>query len=307
MTINLRSLPENLPGIMDEIEMSCIKSADNQVRSDNDPVAVQELAKSIMQWGLLQPIIIRLKENNTYEIVAGHRRYRACKTLQWRKIPCHIVHLEDKDAYELSLIENIQRQSLSPLEEAEAFKKYALNFGWGGINELSSKIGKSPSYIAKRIKILDLQPEILESIRNRDIPISTAEEILSVQDRAGQSEIARLISYRRLSLRKTREMIREYNGCSYYDDGSGSGSGDSDHIFSYFKNKETELAKVQRIFDKSIIALRMAMNTLNAAIEKNEENWILSHLLLDHKNILHSQIDALLREKMKYQHIQEIS
>src|SRR6185437_2885863 len=133
---------------------------------DINQVVIETISESIKQYGLIQPIVVRVAvtavvdktkvEESHYEIVAGCRRYMACKILNWKKIPCHIVHLDDMQAFEISLVENIQRESLSPLEEAKSFKKYVIDKGWGSISNLSDKIGKSHSYITKRIAILDL-------------------------------------------------------------------------------------------------------------------------------------------------------
>ena len=90
----------------------------------DDLSEIDALASSIKQKGLLQPILVRTKE--LYEIVAGNRRYQACKSLGWRRIACHIADLNDKDAFEISLIENVQRKTLTALEEAHAFKRYYL-------------------------------------------------------------------------------------------------------------------------------------------------------------------------------------
>ena len=84
--------------------------------------------------------------------------------MRWRKIPWHIVELDDKKAFEYSLVENIQRQTLSVIEEAEAFKVYVADFGWGSVSELARKIGKSPSYITKRINLLDLPTDVIDSV-----------------------------------------------------------------------------------------------------------------------------------------------
>jgi ParB family transcriptional regulator, chromosome partitioning protein len=102
-------------------------------------------------------------------------------SFRWRKIVCHIAELDDKEAFEVSLIENIQRKNLEPIEQAHAFKNYVLTFGWGGISELSTKIGKSVSYIDKMIRLLDLPTDILDSISKSEINRSTTEELLSIE------------------------------------------------------------------------------------------------------------------------------
>ncbi len=234
--------------------------------------------------------MVRNKESH-YEIVAGHRRFAVCKKLGWKKIICHIIELDDKDAFEVSLIENIQRKNLNPIEEAEAYKKYILNFGWGGISELASRIGKSPSYIDKRVRLLDLPSKVIDSISNSFISPSTAEELLSIKDKKQQSELANLAKAKSLSSRDIRELIKDVKRNSVYDYSINNTLGE---ISINDIDKKT-----QRLFDKSIIALRIAMNKLCSIIEETQENWVIYEILMHHKNMLHNEIDLLIKEKMK--------
>jgi ParB family transcriptional regulator, chromosome partitioning protein len=136
-------------GEVDTINISNIKLPLYNFRIHNED-NIQSMADSIRQHGLLQPIIVRTtKDNNYFEVVAGYTRYLACKSLKWKKIHCHIVHLNDIQTFEMALVENIQRESFTPLEEANAFKIYISDKGWGSISELASKIEKSLSYITK--------------------------------------------------------------------------------------------------------------------------------------------------------------
>src|SRR5438034_10567473 len=105
------------------------------------------LSNSIREHGLLQPILIRPLIHG-FEIVAGHRRFQACRSLRWRFIPCKIRDMSDKQAYEIQLAENMQRKSMDPVEEAEAFRRYVIDLGWGGVTELAKKIGKSEEYVS---------------------------------------------------------------------------------------------------------------------------------------------------------------
>jgi ParB family chromosome partitioning protein len=124
--------------------MNKIRPPSNLVRGvSSDQLLIDELASSIRQNGLLQPIIVRMQDNS-FEIVAGNRRYNACKRLGWRKILCHVVELEDREAFEFALTENIQRRTLDPLEEAKAFKVYVQDFGWGGVSALAAKNFQKP-------------------------------------------------------------------------------------------------------------------------------------------------------------------
>ncbi len=126
-------------GIMDDIYIYKINpSADLLRRPDLNEKGVDgnedndDLTVSVKENGLLQPILVRPKQPG-FEIVAGNRRMLACKKLGWKKIACHIIDVDDKTAFEISLSENLQRKNLSPIEEAEAFKAYIKDFGYGGV------------------------------------------------------------------------------------------------------------------------------------------------------------------------------
>jgi ParB family transcriptional regulator, chromosome partitioning protein len=279
-------------GIVDDVTIEQIRPSKYNYRSISG--GLDELMSSIKQKGLLQPILVRYKtEEMYYEIVAGHRRYESCKKLGWRKIICHIIELDDREAFEVSLIENIQRENLNVVEEAYALRNYVSNFGRGGISDLALRIGKSVSYIDKKIKLLDLPANVLDSLSHSSISHSTAEELLSLkEDKAKQSELAKLAQTCNLSSRKIRELIKDIKREAIYD----------------YNTNETTLwepkikdmdEKVRKSFDKSIIALRIAMTRLSSFIEEIEDNWIIYELLLQHKNMLHKQIDLLIKEKMK--------
>ena len=132
-----------LNGSLEDLNISDITFPTNQLRSNMSNV--EELAESINKIGLLQPIIVRTNSSENFEIVAGNRRFNACKKLGKRKIACHIVELDDKKAFEISIIENVQRHTLNPIDESLAFRKYVEQFGWGGVSELSQKLSKSTS------------------------------------------------------------------------------------------------------------------------------------------------------------------
>src|SRR5690349_10359034 len=273
-----------MSGFIEDISVSKIRQAKN-IR--NKIADTQELATSIQQKGLLQPIVVRTMEGY-FEIVAGNRRFHACKLLRWKKIPCHIIELDDKQSFEVSLIENLQRKTLSPLDEASAFKVYVSDYGWGGVSDLSARIGKSVSYITKRIKLLNLPLDVLQSITNNKIETSIAEELLSIKDKDRQSMLANLISDRRLSMRATRRLVKNLD------------EQHSDFITKTCNNEYIDHMRLaERSFDKSIAAIRIAMNSLREVINSVEHDWIVYEVLMQHKNMLHTQIDILLKEKRK--------
>jgi ParB family transcriptional regulator, chromosome partitioning protein len=281
---NSTGFTSSIPGVIGDVLISRVKHPGKLLRSNS---RIEELVDSIRENGLLQPIVVRPK-NEHFEIVAGNRRCRACEMLRWRKIPCHIVELDDKRAFEYSLVENIQRETVSVLEEAEAFKVYVADFGWGGVSELARKIGKSPSYITKRINLLELPADIMDSIINQSLNTSLAEELCSIKDQSHQSELGSLIIKRHLSLRKARGILKDYKtGVELYADD---------------ESMANTLEHKRKVFDKVIVTLRIALNNVCALINDNEEDWLVRETLMQHKNSLHSQIDLLIREKRRLNH-----
>jgi ParB family chromosome partitioning protein len=243
---------------------------------------VEELISSVRSIGLLQPIVVRIQQSG-YEIVAGCRRYTACRKLGWKKIACHVVDLNDKQSYELSIIENIQRSSISPVEEGRAFSYYVNEFGWGGISELARAISKNPSYVCKRIKLAQLPVEIIELINESHITPSVAEELFRIKDTRRQKRLASQIGKMSLSFRQARKFIEssiDFLGV------------EGDVIYD-----EDEL--MERNFTKCIVVLKIALRKLSSIIEHTERNWIAYEILMQHKNLLNDQIDIIIKESKK--------
>lgn len=192
--------------IIEQIEMKMIRHSSFAVRdkfqkySEDD----ESLVTSIREHGLIQPILIRPLSHG-FEIVAGHRRYQACKSLRWRFIPCKIREMTDKQAFEIQLSENIQRKSMDPIEEAEAFRRYVIDFGWGGVSDLAKKIGKSEEYVSHRIQILKLPEEIKTKIASHMLNVSKAIEISAIPLEK-QSQIVGEIIENNLSVKRIREL-----------------------------------------------------------------------------------------------------
>jgi ParB family chromosome partitioning protein len=292
----IHSTSNSIIGLLDNIDISQIKPFKYSYRR-NVSEDLTELCYSIKEKGLLHPIIVRMNggggekgegEEVGYEIVAGTRRYNACKMLGWRKIFCQVVELEDKDAFEVSLIENIHSKNLNPVEEAHAFQDYVTNYGWGGISELATRLGKSVSYVDKRIRLLDLPADVVESLSTGSLSVSIGDELLPLKEKEQQSKLAELIKKRKLSSRQVRELKNEMK------------LSDNPYDVLDFQTKIIDIdAKTQKSFDKAIIAIRVAMNKLASVINDVEDNWTVYEILLQHKNMLHNQIDILYKEKKK--------
>jgi ParB family chromosome partitioning protein len=283
----IHSTSNSINGLLDNIDISKIKPFRYSYRR-NINQDLHELCYSINEKGLLHPIIVRMIDDGEYEIVAGTRRYNACKLLGWRKILAHVVELDNKDAFEVSLIENIHSKNLNPIEEGRAFQDYITNYGWGGISDLATRLGKSIGYVDRRIRFLDLPTDVIDSLSEGSLSLSIADELLPLKEKEQQSKLAELIKKRKLSSRQVRELKTEMK------------SSDNPYDVLDFQTKIIDIdAKTQKSFDKAIIAIRLAMNKLASVINDIGDNWTAYEMLLQHKNMLHNQIDILYKEKKK--------
>lgn len=151
-----------------------------QPRQVFEPNKIKELAESIEEHGLLQPIVVRPIEEDMFEIIAGERRFRALQSLSKTHADVIIRYLDDEETAVVALIENIQRENLSVVEEAEAYKKL-LEIGDTTQSELAKSVGKSQSFIANKLRLLKLAPKVLERLRESKITERHARAMLSYQ------------------------------------------------------------------------------------------------------------------------------
>jgi len=274
-----------LIGSIEDIDISNISPSSNVLRSIAENL--DELAHSIKRIGLLQPVIVRVSNAN-FEIIAGNRRYEACRKLGLKQVRCHVVDLDDRAAFEVSLIENVHRHSLNPIEEGQAFKKYIHEFGWGGVSELAQKICKSPSYVTRRIKLVNLPRNILDLISQSGVSITTIEELFPIPDDNTRTMLTKLIHEKHLSSRTVRKLVK----------GITSKKVDIDSFAQFTKIDDYD--RLCKSFDKAIIALRISVDRLTTVIEKVEDNWILYNVMVQHKHMLNNQVDLLIKQKIKY-------
>ena len=180
MTTDTSMVEERLP-------LHIIKPAQVQTRIyaslSQQQESIDELSRSIKKHGLLQPIIVR-PINRGFEIVAGHRRFQACKILRWKTIPAMVKDVSDKDAFEIQLVENIQRKTLDPIEEAQAFKLYVRDYGWGGVTYLAETIMKSEQYVSSRIQLLKLPQNVIDKVKSGELKVSHAFELLGLEGKS---------------------------------------------------------------------------------------------------------------------------
>lgn len=169
--------------------------------------AITELSESIKEHGVIQPIVVR-PIGDRYEIIAGERRFKASTLAGLKTIPAIVINLNDKDSAEVALIENVQRQDLTPIEEAISYKKI-LDMGYLKQEDLAEKIGKSQSSIANKLRLLNLDEEVQESLLNGKISERHARSLLKLDNKDEQVKLLNKIITERLTVRKTDEEINK--------------------------------------------------------------------------------------------------
>jgi ParB family chromosome partitioning protein len=277
--------------IVEQIEMKMIRPSQFAIRDKFQKMTSDDdmLINSIREHGLLQPILIRPLSHG-FEIVAGHRRFKACRSLRWRFVACKIREMSDKQSYEIQLTENIQRKSMDPIEEAEAFRRYVVDFGWGGVSELARKLGKSEEYVSHRMQLLKLPEEIRQQVIIDRINVSRALEISTIPSEK-QSEIVRHVLNNDFTVRQIREVksILKKEGIIEQDiDNSNVISGS---------------VRVVRVTKKTSLALKIALVRLDSLIDE-VHNTIepvhrteITNFLMTIRLKIHGMIDETIRFK----------
>lgn len=195
------------PDHLKEIDIDEITTAPHQPRQLFDPEKLAELAASIKEHGVIQPVVVRPLQAGGYELIAGERRWRACKTLGYRKIPAVVKEYRDMEASAVSLIENVQREDLNPLEEALAYHQLMDNFGLTQ-EEVSGRVGKSRSFVANMVRLLGLPNEIKDLLASGQLNAGHARALLAIQDGKKQVAAAGKIVRLNLNVRQAESIAR---------------------------------------------------------------------------------------------------
>ncbi len=190
-----------------EVELGLIKPNPYQPRTEFDDQKLEELARSIEEHGVIQPIIVRKKDGG-YELVAGERRWRAAKKAGIRKIPAIVKEYSDGQMLEIALLENLQREDLNPIEEATAYKQLIEDLGITQ-ETLSKRIGKSRSVIANSIRLLNLPEEIQNLLAKGKITTGHARALLSLDNEEEQKQMAQKILERDLTVREIEKLVKK--------------------------------------------------------------------------------------------------
>lgn len=191
-----------------EISMELISPNPNQPRREFDDDALQELANSIRQIGIIQPITLRDTGNGTYTIIAGERRWRASQRAGLTHIPAYIRTVDDENMMEMALVENIQRQDLTALEVALAYQHLIEQYGLTQ-EQLSDKVGKNRATVTNYLRLLKLPAPIQMALKNREIDMGHARALLALADPTAQLKVFNEMKEGKMSVRKIEEMVKE--------------------------------------------------------------------------------------------------
>lgn len=201
---------EQKPGdSIEEIQVTECRSNPYQPRKTFDPDTIEELKKSILEYGIIQPLIVR-KSIKGYEIVVGERRYRAAKEAGLKSVPAIVKDLSDEKMMELALLENLQREDLSPIEEAYAYSNL-MNELHITQEELSQRLGKSRSHIANMTRLLSLPERVITMIDDGELSMGHGRALLGLNDKDKIPAVAQKIKKEKLNVRQVEKLIADLN------------------------------------------------------------------------------------------------
>lgn len=302
-------------GLTDSVDTKLIVPPKTLLRDSREDL--EELIASIQEKGLIEPIIVR-PIGGMFEVVAGARRFEACKRLRWSRIPCIIRNLSDRDAFEMSLSENIQRKTMNPLEEAAALKMYVDTEGWGGEGMLARRIGKSQEYVSQRLSLLSLPEAVKQKIIRRQINPSAGVEIARVPDVQAQLGLSRRVAEDKLTIAVVRQAVRSIKsgeswqvavqeaetrridredallpGVPLITEVVGPG-----FLGEWTSHKDASQRQIEHI-DNAVLILKLALarlSTLVGSVSEESDAW---EMIAEKRFLIHEMIDSLIKSKVK--------
>ena len=191
-----------------KVKLTEIEPNRDQPRKQFDEAALAELSESILKHGVLQPLLVRPMLDGSYQLVAGERRWRASRLAGLTEVPVVIRELTDAQVAELALVENVQREDLNPLEEANGYKELSEKYGYTQ-EEISEIVGRSRSAVANALRLLALPEEIQDMVMKGDLSAGHAKAILTASDKDYRIELAKLVVKEDLSVRTTERLARK--------------------------------------------------------------------------------------------------
>lgn len=187
------------------LPISRVEPREDQPRVNFDEASLQELAESIAEYGLIQPITVRRLEKGYYQIIAGERRWRAARLAGLTELPVRVIEADDRLATELALVENLQREDLNPIEEAQGYKTLLETYGLTQ-DEAAKRVGKSRPAVTNALRLLSLAPEVQQFIEQGLLSAGHARALVGVKPEEAQIEAARAVIANGLSVRRTEQL-----------------------------------------------------------------------------------------------------
>lgn len=200
------SLEEETEEAVFELPVVKIEPREDQPRRRFDEEALEELAESIRQHGLIQPITVRPEENGYYQIIAGERRWRAARLAGLETVPVHVLTVDEQKAMEMALVENLQREDLNPIEEAQGYEMLQQTYGMTQ-EAVASSVGRSRPAIANAIRLLALSEPVRKLVENGELSAGHARTLLPLSDPDMQLKTARTILEKNLSVRRAEALV----------------------------------------------------------------------------------------------------
>ena len=192
---------------LNEVDIALIEPNPNQPRREFDQEALQELASSIRELGIIQPITLRKVEGQKYQIIAGERRWRASQLAGLTKIPAYIVSVEDQGVMEMALVENIQREDLNAIEIALAYQHLAEATGMTQA-KISERVGKSRAAVTNYMRLLKLPAQVQIALKNHEIEMGHARALLAIDSPSQQIRLFKEVQQQQYSVRKVEELVQ---------------------------------------------------------------------------------------------------
>lgn len=196
-------------GSVDEIAIKLIHPNVNQPRKNFDEAALKELADSIKTHGIIQPIVLNQEDDGTYMIIAGERRYRAAKIAGLEYLPAVIKHYTPKQIREISIIENLQREDLNPIEAARAIKQLMEEYNLTQ-ETVADRIGKSRPAITNLLRLLNLTPEVIQMVEENKLSAGHARNLVVITNQQDQIKIATMAKDNKITVRDLERVVKEY-------------------------------------------------------------------------------------------------
>lgn len=255
---------KNQPATNQVVEVEVAKITPNrfQPRKVFDPTAIKELAETIQEHGLLQPIILREYEEGKYEIIAGERRYRAISELGWERVPAIVEKMNDKETASLALIENLQREQLSSVEEAQAYRDL-MDLNHLTQTTLAKGMGKSQSFVANKLRLLKLISPVQNAILDKRISERHGRAMLELSDDQQRDVLMQIVNDK-LTVKQTEDLIAQMMGKAV----------ESEAVVDKVAPKKKAKRRARKTSKGTANDPRLAVNTIKQSIKMVQDNGI---------------------------------